>query len=141
MSNGYTTTRSALQTALSTALTAYSWNAGPPPNGGDAVPDSTALGYVWVEHSEQDSANALLERITLGVRMYVIWSQRLDPQTPTDPTELEQAANDLQTTIAPVSATGTDPWYFEVLAIDFDNDNGFIEAEVRAVRWNDAAVS
>jgi len=139
VSNAYTTFRAELQATLAAALTAYSWNAGPPPSGA-AMPDSTALGYVWVEGQQQDTNNKLLEEITCGVRMYVIWGQRIDPQTPVDPSPLEQAAGDLQTTLAPASLPA-DPWFYEVLSIAFDNDNGYIEAAVRGTRWNDAAVS
>lgn len=137
--SAYTTFRAALQATLAAGLTAYSWNAGPPPNGG-ALPDSTALGYVWVEDAAQDEHNKLQEKITCGVRMYVIWGQRLDPQTPIDPTAVEQAGADLQTTLAPAQAPG-DPWFYEVLSIHFDNDNGFIEAAVQGTRWNDFAIS
>jgi hypothetical protein len=137
--SAYTTFRAALQATLAAGLASYSWNAGPPPQG-MAVPDSTALGYVWIESAEQDTDNKLLERITCGVRMYVIWSQRLDPQTPVDPAPIEQAAEDLQTTLAPAQAPG-DPWFYEVLTIKFDHDNGFIEAAVQGTRWNDFAIS
>jgi hypothetical protein len=111
--SAYTTFRAALQATLTAGITADAWNAGPPP-AGLAVPDSTAIGYVWIEGAEQDNDNKLLERITCGVRLYVIWSQRLDPQVPIDPTAIEQAAEDLQTTLAPAQTPG-DPWYFEVL--------------------------
>jgi len=138
--SAYTTFRQALTTTLSATLTGYTYLAGAPPQGGSAIPDSTPLAYVWVEKAETDTKNALLENITAGVRLYVVWSQRLDPQTPIDPGVLEQAAEDLQTTLAPGSYPG-DPWYFTVQSIAFDNDNGYIEATVVGVRWNDGTVS
>lgn len=138
MSNAYTTFRANLQATLSAALTGYTWVAGPPPNG--KVPDQEALGFVWVERQAMDTSNKLLEAITCGVRMYVLWDQQIDPQTPDDPTALEQAASDLQTTLKPDGTPG-DPWYFDVETIDFDHGNGYIEAAVTGHRWNDAAVS
>jgi hypothetical protein len=137
--SAYTTFRAALQATLAAGITADAWNAGPPPSGA-AVPDSTALGYVWVEQAEQDNDNKLLERITCGVRIYPIWTQRLDPQTPIDPTVLEQAAEDLQTVLAPAQAPG-DPWFYEVLSIKFEHDAGYVEAAVQGTRWNDFAIS
>jgi hypothetical protein len=102
-----------------------------------------AAGFVWVDRSEPDPSNVLVELITCGVRMYVIFDERLDPQTPSDPTPMEQAAGDLQTTLAPSSAgdVSADPWFFAVGPIQFDHDNGYIEAEVTGTRWNDAALS
>jgi hypothetical protein len=136
----FITFRQLIQTTLTAGITAYTFYAGTPPNG-NSVPDSTPVGFVWVEKSEMDSANKLLEEITVGVRMYPIWSQRLDEDQPgNDPTLLEQVGSDLQTTLQPAQY-GSDPWYFDVVSIVFDNDNQWVEATIVGVRWNDAAVS
>lgn len=138
MSNAYTTYRTELMATLAASLTEYSFNAGEPPKANP--PATTPLGYVWIENSAQLASNKLVEEIIAGVRLYVVWGQRVDAQTPVDPTPVEQAAEDLQTTLAPAQTPG-DPWFYEVLSITFDNDNGYIEAAVKGTRWNDFAVS
>jgi hypothetical protein len=142
VSSAFTTFRAGLQATLAAGLTAYDWHAGTPPKGG-TIPTSTAVGFVWFDHSEQDSSNKLLEKITCGVRMYVIFEQQFDPEVPdpepTSATDVEQAASDLQTVLQPTQY-GNDPWYFDVETIQSDYDNGFIEAMVSGVRWNDAVV-
>jgi hypothetical protein len=105
-----------------------------------AIPNSTQLGYVWIVRSDEDQANKLLREITAGVRIYLVWDENLDPLTPDDPTPLEQAGTDLETTLAPIQY-GSDPWYFDVVSIEFNHGRQYLEAVVRGTRWNDSAVS
>lgn len=140
MSAGITTMRTLLYTTLSgaSAFSGYEWHAGPPPT--TRVPNDLAVGYVWGVGTEQDKANKLLENVTCRVRLYLTYEQRIDPATPGDPSALEQASSDIQTSLAPVQY-GTDPWYFDVTSVQLDHDAAQVDVVIVGVRWNDAAVS
>jgi hypothetical protein len=133
--SAYTTYRAALMATLNAAMPLYSWVAGAPPNN-SSVPDADPSGYVWIAHVEPLQSNKYVEQITCGVRAYVIFGERVDASTPIDPSQLEQAAEDIQTALAPVQAPG-DPWFYEITAMDFDNEIGYVEATVVGSRWND----
>lgn len=139
MTSAYTTYRESLVSTLTAGLSGYEWQAGPPPSA-RAVPEADAWAYVWITRAAPLSGNKLVEQITAGVRLYVVWGQQADQSVPVDPTTLEQAAEDLQTTLAPAQAPG-DPWFYEVQTITFNYAEGFVDAVVVGTRWNDFAVS
>lgn len=94
------------------------------------------LGCIWTDGVEEDEENVLYEWATVRARVFVPYFRDREPTNPTDPAELEQLAEQIQSSLQDKQATQTGADFIRVTAVEIDMDRLSVTATIRCSMSN-----
>jgi len=98
-------------------------------------PVDRALLCTWPASIRENSDDVNLQDVEVNVRMLLQFRQQHAPESPVDPADLEEAAEQLQQVLADVQ-TEAGPWFFRPVDIELDVDARQVTARCVGTQFN-----